>query len=92
MSEPTQGHLRRRVPPSRIVGLAVAFVSALATPASAQQSGQERRGQSIVRDAETEDLLRDYAVPIFQAAKVNAKATKIILVNDRSFNAFVANG
>ncbi|WP_147707393.1 M48 family metalloprotease [Microvirga massiliensis] len=92
MSEPTQGHLRRRVPPSRIVGLAVAFVSALAIPASAQQSGQERRGQSIVRDAETEDLLRDYAVPIFQAAKVNAKATKIILVNDRSFNAFVANG
>lgn len=47
---------------------------------------------SIVRDAETEQLLRDYATPIFRAAGINAKATKIILVNDRSFNAFVANG
>ena len=47
---------------------------------------------SIVRDAETEELLRDYSGPIFRAAGINAKATKIILVNDRSFNAFVANG
>ena len=45
-----------------------------------------------MRDAETEQLLRDYAAPIFRAAGINAKATKIILVNDRSFNAFVANG
>jgi predicted Zn-dependent protease len=47
---------------------------------------------SIVRDAETEELLRDYSGPIFRAAAINARATKIILVNDRSFNAFVANG
>jgi predicted Zn-dependent protease len=53
---------------------------------------QERRGPSIVRDAETEQLLRDYATPIFRAAGINASATRIILVNDRSFNAFVANG
>jgi predicted Zn-dependent protease len=53
---------------------------------------QERRGLSIVRDAETEQLLRDYAQPVLKAAGINANATKIILVNDRSFNAFVANG
>jgi predicted Zn-dependent protease len=47
---------------------------------------------SIVRDAEVEQLLREYATPIFRAAGINAKATKIILVNDRAFNAFVANG
>jgi hypothetical protein len=45
-----------------------------------------------VRDAETEQLLRDYSAPIFRAAGINASATKIILLNDRSFNAFVANG
>jgi predicted Zn-dependent protease len=60
--------------------------------APALTHAQERRGPSIVRDAETEQLLRDYATPIFRAAGINASATRIILVNDRSFNAFVANG
>ena len=55
-------------------------------------SPAQDRSPSLVRDAETEQLLREYAVPIFRAAGINAKATKIILVNDRSFNAFVANG
>jgi predicted Zn-dependent protease len=58
--------------------------------ASAQENA--RRGLGIVRDAEIEQLLRDYATPIFKAAGINASAAKIILVNDRSFNAFVANG
>ncbi|HEY8381811.1 MAG TPA: M48 family metalloprotease [Microvirga sp.] len=55
-------------------------------------AAQERRGLSIVRDAETEQLLREYAAPIFRAAGINVGATRIVLVNDRSFNAFVANG
>lgn len=57
-------------------------------------SAQESRGPGlrIVRDAETEQLLRDYAQPVLKAAGINAGATKIILVNDRTFNAFVANG
>ena len=46
----------------------------------------------VIRDAETEQLLRDYANPILKAAGVNVGATKIILIGDRSFNAFVANG
>ena len=52
----------------------------------------QEKNPSLVRDAETEQLLREYAVPIFRAAGINANATKIFLVNDRSFNAFVANG
>lgn len=59
-------------------------------PAAAQS--QEKRNLAIVRDAEIEELLRDYATPIFKVAGINAGATRIILVNDRSFNAFVANG
>ena len=47
---------------------------------------------AVVRDVEIEQLMRDYTAPIFRAAKINAGATKIVLVSDRSFNAFVANG
>ena len=53
---------------------------------------KESRKVPIVRDVETEQLLREYALPIFRAAGINASAAKIVLVNDRSFNAFVANG
>jgi predicted Zn-dependent protease len=55
---------------------------------------QPERGRSlpIIRDAETEGLMREYAAPIFKAAGIDARAAQIILVNDRSFNAFVANG
>jgi predicted Zn-dependent protease len=47
---------------------------------------------SIIRDAETEQLLRDYVTPIFHAAGINTGAARIILVGDKSFNAFVADG
>lgn len=47
---------------------------------------------SIIRDAEIEQLLRDYTAPVFKAAGIHAGAAKIILVGDRSFNAFVADG
>jgi len=49
-------------------------------------------GVSVVRDAEVEQLLRDYVTPIFQAAGIRSSAAKIILVGDKSFNAFVADG
>jgi len=43
----------------------------------------------IVRDAEIEALVRDYARPILQAAGLTKSKINIILVNDRHFNAFV---
>lgn len=46
----------------------------------------------IIRDAEIEALLRDYARPIFKAAGIGSQGAEIIIVNDRSFNAFVVNG
>ena len=36
--------------------------------------------------------MRDYAQPLLGVAKVNSGATKIYLVGDRTFNAFVAEG
>ncbi|MEQ1889484.1 MAG: M48 family metalloprotease [Alphaproteobacteria bacterium] len=55
----------------------------IATPASAL---------SLIRDAETEELLRSYATPIFAAAGLNPRSVNIYLVNDNQVNAFVAGG
>jgi predicted Zn-dependent protease len=70
--------------------LAVSLTAGLATGpmvASAQQ-----RDLTIIRDAEVEQLLRDYAAPVFRVSGINEGATKIILVGSREFNAFVASG
>lgn len=44
----------------------------------------------IVRDAEIEALVRDYAKPILKAAGLGNSGIDIVLVNDPGFNAFVA--
>jgi predicted Zn-dependent protease len=66
-------------------GLALALAAGMFGSAQAQNL-------SVIRDAEIEQLLRDYANPIFKAAGINSGATKIVLIGDRRFNAFVANG
>lgn len=50
------------------------------------------RGLSLIRDAETEELIREYAKPILKAAGLGGRGIKIHLVKDRSFNAFVVDG
>lgn len=66
--------------------VAASLVLSLApTPAAAQ-----KRSISIVRDAEIEALVADYARPILQAAGLGKSGIEIVLVNDPSFNAFVA--
>lgn len=48
--------------------------------------------QSVLRDAETEALLRDMSAPLVRAAGLDPKNVDIVLVNDSSVNAFVAGG
>ncbi len=48
--------------------------------------------QSILRDAETEALLKDMAEPLVDAAGLSPSNVDIVLVNDPSINAFVAGG
>lgn len=48
------------------------------------------QGVPVVRDAEIEALVRDYSRPIFKAAGLSKAGIQIVLVNDKSFNAFVA--
>lgn len=57
-------------------------------PARAQQGG----GPPVLRDAETEQLLRDYTRPILRAAGLEKQNIQIVIINDPTFNAFVADG
>ncbi len=57
---------------------------------STQVTMAQGRKIAIVRDAEIESLLKDYATPIFRAAGLQSKGIEIVLVNDNNFNAFVS--
>ncbi|MFL6844555.1 MAG: M48 family metalloprotease [Allosphingosinicella sp.] len=48
--------------------------------------------QSILRDAETEALFRDISRPILVAAGLRPENVQIVLLQDKSINAFVAGG
>ena len=52
----------------------------------------EAAGISLIRDAEIENTIRDYATPLFRAAGLDSNAVRVHLVNDSSLNAFVAGG
>ncbi len=47
---------------------------------------------NIIRDAETEELLRDYTRPILKAAGLTSQNIEVVIIGDRAFNAFVADG
>ena len=50
------------------------------------------QGLSLITDAETESLIREYSTPLFQAARLAPQSIRIFLVNDPSLNAFVTAG
>jgi predicted Zn-dependent protease len=67
----------------RLTMLIALSFAALVQPAAAQ---------SILRDAETEALFRDMSRPLIEAAGLRPENVKVVLVGDRSINAFVAGG
>jgi predicted Zn-dependent protease len=69
-----------------MAALTAATLTVSTPPAQAQQ------GLPIIRDAETEQLLREYTTQIFKAAGLSRQDVRIVIINDRSFNAFVADG
>jgi predicted Zn-dependent protease len=81
---------RCRTPASRAVALvAAAAMVASVAPASAQDP---QKGLPIIRDAEIEQLLRDYTQPILRVAGLAQQNIRVVIINDRAFNAFVADG
>ncbi len=53
---------------------------------------QPAAAQSVLRDAETEAFLAKISEPLIRAAKLDPKNVEIILIGDKSINAFVAGG
>lgn len=53
---------------------------------------QEGRGPPVLRDTETEQLLREYTRPILRVAGLEKQNIQMVIINDSSFNAFVADG
>ncbi len=68
------------------------FVYAAALFAALALSIQPVAAQSVLRDAETEELLRDMAAPLIEASELEPGNVEIVLINDPSINAFVAGG
>jgi predicted Zn-dependent protease len=72
----------------KLIALATAVaiaVSPIAAPA------QQDKG-AILRDTETEQLLRDYTRPVLRSAGLEKQNIQIVIVNESVFNAFVADG
>jgi predicted Zn-dependent protease len=53
---------------------------------------EEPKGLPILRDTETEQLLRDYARPILRVAGLEKQNIQVTVINQAVFNAFVADG
>ena len=68
------------------------FAYLLALLASLIFAAYPAAAQSILRDAETESLLRDMLAPIVEASELEPGNVEIVLINDGSINAFVAGG
>lgn len=64
----------------------------LALLASLVFAAQPVAAQSILRDAETEELLRDMLAPLVEASELSPGNVEVVLINDGSINAFVAGG
>ena len=76
---------QRMTPASRLAALAVTTLAAMPAAAQAQ-------GAPLIRDAEIEQLLRDYSAPVLRAAGLAQQNIRIVVINERAFNAFVADG
>ena len=62
------------------------------TPLAPASAGDENKGPNILRDTESETLLREYARPVLRVAGLEKQNIQIVIINDPQFNAFVADG
>jgi predicted Zn-dependent protease len=70
-----------------IAALTAAAVGLASFPARPQTGASA--GIPMIRDAEIEQLLRDYTVPIFRVAGLADQNIHVVIIDDKSFNAFV---
>jgi predicted Zn-dependent protease len=70
-----------------IAALTAAAVGLASFPARPQTGASA--GIPMIRDAEIEQLLRDYTTPIFRVAGLTDQNIHVVIIDDKSFNAFV---
>jgi predicted Zn-dependent protease len=80
--------LRPARPAKRTVALATAAAVMLGSVPTQAQTGANA-GIPMIRDAEIEQLLRDYTAPIFKVAGLTNQNIQVVIINDKQFNAFV---
>lgn len=66
--------------------------AAVAIAVAITLSAQPAMAQSILRDAETEAFFDEISEPLIRAAGLDPNNVDIVLINDKSINAFVAGG
>ncbi|KWV54221.1 peptidase [Bradyrhizobium macuxiense] len=74
----------------KLTALLTAVVLAVGPAATVR--AQQSKGPPVLRDTETEQLLRDYTRPILRAAGLEKQNIQVVIINDSAFNAFVADG
>jgi predicted Zn-dependent protease len=79
--------MRRATPAARVAAVVAAGAIAVSSPPA-----QAQKGPPIIRDAEIEQLLKEYTQPILRVAGLTQQNIQVVIINDRSFNAFVADG
>src|SRR5215469_9887073 len=79
---------RSRRPAMRALAVLTAVAVGLASVPARPQTGSSA-GIPMIRDAEIEQLLRDYTAPIFRVAGLTDQNIHAVIIDDKSFNAFV---
>jgi predicted Zn-dependent protease len=79
--------LRKRTSKLTALATALSLVTAPLSPALAQE-----KGPPVLRDTESEQLLREYTRPILRAAGLEKQNIQVVIINESAFNAFVADG
>jgi len=80
----------------KVSGLTAAVVAAAlalgpAVPVAPVRA-EQGKGPAVLRDSETEQLLREYTRPILRVAGLEKQNIQMVIINDGTFNAFVADG
>src|SRR5256885_4662446 len=93
MAGETPSRARRAMPASRSIAITVTTaLIAASQPAMSQLRGGPNGRLPLIRDAEIEQLMRDYTPPILNAAGLAQQNVQVVLINERAFNAFVMDG
>src|SRR5262249_42039644 len=90
MNSPDQPK-RLRHPLTRPLALLTAAALIVSAGPAVAQPGKGK-GPPIIRDAEIEQLLREYTQPGLRVAGLAQQNVQVVIINDRAFNAFVADG